>query len=114
MIRRLIVGSDRKLAIEKNVKKLIEINEKYKELDDQRNRLGIEHSRVRSKLFEDRPKEYVQEVLDYLESKKDESGVYRDMIIEVENWLEGYDKFMKERLKYVGPVQRAMIKGEIE
>jgi ribosomal protein L29 len=78
----------RKLAIKENVNKFVEIKEEYITLGFQREILNDKLSQIKSELFEDRPKEYIEEVLAYFKNRKNAFGLSSvDMILEIEEWL---------------------------
>ena len=81
------------------------------------NELEVKRGEIRSLLFKDRSKEYIEGVLCFLSERKGEyqqKDGYNELVSQVQHWCDSYEKYVPIRLKHMSPEQLAMFEGKVE
>ena len=110
----------RRQKIKENILKLHNIGEQMFYYDDILNELNSEFADLHSELYQDRPKEYIEDVLvtakEMQEKDKEQEfdPMLYDLIFVVREWLQDYHCFIDERISRSEGKQLRMLTGEIE
>jgi hypothetical protein len=89
--------------IEEKVRRFEEINERLPYLRQELKDLENARREIRQWLYQARPKEYVKDVVGFLESNKGKYPGAIRLIGEIESWLVEYDKYIHERIGRFSP-----------
>ena len=91
--------------IEAKVQRFEEVREKLVYLKEELELLNKEQREIKQWLYQDRPKEYIEGVLEFLESNKGKYPGAIDLIGEIKSWLSNYEQFISTRIKEFSPVE---------
>jgi len=91
--------------IEAKVQRFEEVREKLVYLKEELKLLNKEQREIKQWLYQDRPKEYIEGVLEFLESNKGKYPGAIDLIGEIKSWLSNYEQFISTRIKEFSPVE---------
>jgi len=116
-----ITKEKRRKIIEQRVRRYIELNKRYRELEnelDEIDEIEYEQIQLESLLYEHRPDDYIEDVKAVLKKMGKEAelkdGVH-DLEEEIDMQQEARTKYgLAEKIKYSEPEQKKMLLGEIE
>jgi len=91
--------------IDAKVERFEEVREKLVYLKEELKLLNKEQRDIKQWLYQDRPKEYIEGVLEFLERNKGKYPGAIDLIGEIKSWLSNYEQFISTRIKELSPVE---------
>ncbi len=91
--------------IEAKVQRFEEVREKLVYLKQELKLLSKEQREIKQWLYQDRPKEYIEGVLEFLERNKGKYPGAIDLMGEIKSWLSNYEQFISTRIKELSPIE---------
>ena len=103
--------------IEKRVNEYILLSEQIKHYNEKIDELNANMQKVKSLLFEDRSKKYIEDVLSFLSEKMNEykeEDSFNELVSKVKLWSKCYDKYIAVKLSQMSPEQLAIFEERME
>jgi len=111
-----IINKDRQKRIEQRIRRILELDLRLRELNDEMDLIEEQQSELRTLLYRDRPTDYLEDVKTVIKemniSEEDRPEVLEE---EINDWLKDMTpEALASRVKGLHPEQRKLLLGEIE
>ncbi|MBN1548167.1 MAG: hypothetical protein JW902_16055 [Syntrophaceae bacterium] len=104
----------RKKSIEKNIDDFCELQKLSNDLEQQIDSVQVRLSKIGSDLYEDKPKEYLRDVIECLKGRAEleDNNNVKNLLFDVENHYNKYDEFNEDHSKYSPSAEKLLGQSE--